>query len=79
MQLLVWSALLGLAIAGIALLPGMVVGLIIGGFTMIAVIYDSATFSAGRPRGVIVGEIDHDFGATTQKLHEPMSVDLYRR
>ncbi|MFN0249062.1 MAG: hypothetical protein ACKV2T_19415 [Kofleriaceae bacterium] len=62
--------LLGIAIAGIALLSGMVVGLIIGGFTMLAVLYDSATFSSGRPRGVIVGEIDQDFGSTTQKLND---------
>lgn len=69
-KLLVLATLIGLAIAGIVLLSGMVVGLIIGGFTMVAVIYDSVTFSSGRPRGVTVGEIDHDFGSTTQKLHD---------
>ena len=70
LKVLVWLTLLGAAVAGIVLLSGMVVGLIIGGFTMIAVIYDSATFGAGQPRGVIVGEIDHDFGSTTQKLND---------
>ncbi len=70
LKLLVFSVLVGAAIAGIALLSGMVVGLIIGGFTVIAVIYDSATFSSSRPRGVIVGEIENDFGSTTQKLHD---------
>jgi hypothetical protein len=69
-KVLVLMVLLGAAITGIVLLSGMVVGLIIGGFTMVAVIYDSVTFSSGRPRGVIVGEIDHDFGSTTQKLHD---------
>ncbi len=68
LELAVWTALVGAAIAGLVLLPGMVVGLIIGGFTMIAVLYDSATFDASRPHGVIVGEIDQDFGSTTQKL-----------
>ncbi len=67
----IWLALLGAAIAGLVLLSGMGVAVIIGGFTMLAVIYDSARMSAGRPRGVIVGEIDQDFGSTTQKLHEP--------
>jgi hypothetical protein len=70
LKLLVWTGLLGLAVAGIVLLSGMLVGLIIGGFTMIAVLYDSATFGSSRPRGVIVGEIDQDFGSTTQKLHD---------
>lgn len=69
-KVLVLAALIGACVAGVVLLSGMVVGLIIGGFTMIAVIYDSATLSTGRPRGVIVGEIDHDFGSTTQKLHD---------
>lgn len=71
LKLLVWSALLAAAITGIVLLSGMVVGLIIGGFTMIAVLYDSATFGSSRPRGVVVGEIDHDFGSTTQNLRDP--------
>ena len=70
LKLLVWTGLLSLAVAGIVLLSGMVVGLIIGGFTMLAVLYDSATFGSSRPRGVIVGEIDQDFGSTTQKLHD---------
>ena len=70
LKVLVLMALLAACVAGIVLLSGMVVGLIIGGFTMLAVLYDSATFGSARPRGVIVGEIDHDFGSTTQKLHD---------
>ncbi len=70
LKLLVVGVLLGAAVTGIVLLSGMVVGLIIGGVTMLAVIYDSATISSGRPRGVIVGEIENDFGSTTQKLHD---------
>jgi hypothetical protein len=70
LKVLVWSALIAAAIVGIVLLPGMVVGLIIGGFTVVAVIYDSVTFSSGRPRGVVVGEIDQDFGSTTQNLRD---------
>jgi hypothetical protein len=70
LKILVWTALVAMAAAGIVLLSGMVVGLIIGGFTVIAVLYDSAAVSRGRQRGVIVGEIDHDFGSTTQKLHD---------
>ena len=70
LKLLVFAVLLTAAVTGIVLLSGMVVGLIIGGFTMTAVLYDSATLSSNRPRGVIVGEIDHDFGSTTQKLHD---------
>ncbi len=68
LKLLALAILLGAAIAGIVLLSGMVVGLIIGGFTVIAVLYDSLTFGSDRPHGVIVGEIDHDFGSTTQNL-----------
>lgn len=70
LKLLVWSALIAAAIVGIIMLPGMVVGLIIGGFTVVAVLYDSLTLSSGRPRGVVVGEIDHDFGSTTQNLRD---------
>ncbi|MGE0402887.1 MAG: hypothetical protein AB7T06_39645 [Kofleriaceae bacterium] len=68
LKLLAFAVLLGAGVAGIVLLSGMVVALIIGGFTVIAVLYDSLTFGADRPRGVIVGEIDHDFGSTTQNL-----------
>jgi hypothetical protein len=70
LKVLVWSALVAAAIVGIVLLPGMVVCLIVGGFTVLAVIYDSMTFSSGRPRGVVVGEIDQDFGSTTQNLRD---------
>lgn len=74
LKVLVWTSLVALAVAGIVLLSGMVVALVVGGFTVIAVLYDSATLAATRPRGVIVGEIDHDFGSTTQKLHDPIAL-----